>query len=117
MLSASDLQDRYKGNFLVPAAVLKTSGTCLTLRDVNPDDVNANEFRASIVNAEVLQTELFGNPFVHPINVCMERINQLMSNTELGFERNGTWQSNTCTLYDTDEEVFEDDNPKTDFVE
>jgi len=109
VLSTNDLRDRYKGNFRVPPPVLKVSGTCLILRDADPDVVNTNELQASIVDPKVLETKLFGSPCVHFMKVYVERINELMGDFDPMTEVDGVSQRSTFTLFDTDEEVLEDE--------
>lgn len=64
-------------NFRVPPPVLYGSGDCLILRDADRNSADSAEIDACIVERRVLDTKLFGNPFVHSMKIYLERIEKL----------------------------------------
>lgn len=65
-------------NFRVPPPVLYGSGDGLILRDADRNLADSAEIEACIVERRVLDTKLFGNPFVHSMKIYLERIEKLV---------------------------------------
>jgi hypothetical protein len=109
-LSESDLMKRYPGPFAVPLPVMKASAEKIViLRDPNPEDVRNEALEACLVNPEILETKLFGNILLHPINVYLEHLKKVagdyfLQDAELESRRT------SMTLYDTDQELLMDEN-------
>ncbi|OZJ04123.1 hypothetical protein BZG36_02822 [Bifiguratus adelaidae] len=77
VLSNDDLKKRYSQGYHVPPPRLRVSGTCVVLRDVDPHDAEQMALQACITNSEVVEKKLFGNPYVHPMKVYLERVKEL----------------------------------------
>ena len=61
----------------VPDPIYTTSGTCIILRDVSPDDADDVLPAAFLVDPEVLSQVLFGNPILHSMREYLDRVTTL----------------------------------------
>lgn len=77
VLSPKDLSERYPDGVQVPQGHYRASGNTVILRDVNPDDENADNIKPYTTGSHLLERKLFGNPFVHSMNEYLERIERM----------------------------------------
>ena len=80
VLTPKDLSERYPGGVKVPQGHFRASGNLIILRDVDPDDGDGDEIRAFNTDTGLLETKLFGNPFVHPMDKYVEHIEKIELN-------------------------------------
>ncbi|RYP48538.1 hypothetical protein DL768_005577 [Monosporascus sp. mg162] len=84
-LNAIDLEryltEKYPEGFTVPAPVFRVSGSCIVLRDNDPDNVDDVGWNAVTIRADKLERKLFGNPALHPMAEYLKRVKDLTKDT------------------------------------
>ena len=77
LLPRKEIDRNFLGEFVVPSPVLRISGTCVVLRDRNPDDEHEDGIDAVEVAAVDLEKKLFGNIFIHYMKHYLARVERL----------------------------------------
>lgn len=76
---ASEREDLelYAGDgYPIPNPVLQLSGKCILMRIADPTEF---DIEACVVEAEVVQQKLFGNPLEHMMDDYRERVNRIVT--------------------------------------
>ncbi|KAH8812912.1 Alpha/Beta hydrolase protein [Xylogone sp. PMI_703] len=76
-LDAEDMEDQFPNGFLVPDPVFRVSGPCVILRDNDPDFMDMVGWNAVMIEAEVLERKIFGNPSAHHMEDYLRRIESI----------------------------------------
>ncbi|KAK3292178.1 Alpha/Beta hydrolase protein [Chaetomium fimeti] len=77
--NASEVEKKYPppDGFTLPDPILRVSGSCVVLRDIDCDDVEVEGWDAVAVPAEKLEAKLFGNIAMHGMKNYLERVQSL----------------------------------------
>jgi hypothetical protein len=78
------------------------------MRDPNPDDTKSRVIEASLVEPEVLETKLFGNVLLHPMDVYLGRLKKLATDHFLQSERPRERRT-SMTLHESDQELLQEE--------
>ena len=77
LLPRKEIDRNFLSRFVVPSPVLRSSGTCVVLRNRDPDDPYEDGIYAVEVAAVDLEKKLFGNFFMHYKEVYLARVERL----------------------------------------
>lgn len=77
--NASEIEKKYPqpDGFTIRDPILRVSGSCVVLRDIDCDDVEVKGWDAVAVPAEKLEAKLFGNTSIHRMKHYLERVENL----------------------------------------
>lgn len=80
-LDRQGLEKKYKvsSTKIVPTPVLRVSGTCVVMKEVDADAVDGIGFEAFEVPPENVEDSLFGNPLAHLMDEYIERVDYIAS--------------------------------------
>jgi hypothetical protein len=65
--------ERRRDHWPVPAPKLNGSGKCVVLKDKDANSLDSSEFAAYVVDRAVLDTKMFGDPFMHFMKEYLKR--------------------------------------------
>ena len=77
LLSRKEIDRNFINKFVVPSPVLRISGTCVVLKNRDPDDPYEDGIDAVEVAAVDLEKKLFGNIFIHYTKHYLARVERL----------------------------------------
>jgi hypothetical protein len=75
LVPESLFREKHPDGVQMPDPFFKISGNCILLRDPDPEDSNAEDIQPCMVASNIIESRLFGNPFVHGMKEYLSRIN------------------------------------------